>query len=195
AAGRTLHLALNAGTLRRLTDVTWWTGEVGADVQAAAVEIFGGLSIKLERLGAALCHANELKEPRSVRVAILAKPRHLVPEAIHGGASCLIAEIRQVAVDVVHGGAPLPGLDRAPAGNPHRRVRGLDRAWPNVDVALLIEPAVEREGVSLRPGAHHEVVGLVVALAPHARGLTVGEAGVHRRPDRGPGDPPSARNA
>src|SRR5204862_4859996 len=91
--------------------------------------------------------------------------------------------------------APLPGLDRAAARNPDRRMRLLDGPRPDVDIALLVEAAVERKGVLLGPGPHYEIVRLVVAFAQHARVLAIGETGVHWRPDRETGDQPPARDA
>ncbi len=88
----------------------------------------------------------------------------------------LVAVVGEVAVHVVHLRAPAPGLDRAAAGNPDRRMRLLDRPRPDVDVALLVVAAVEGEGVLLGPGLHDEVVRLVVALAQLARVLAVGVA-------------------
>ena len=71
-------------------------------------------------------------------------------------------------------------------------MRALDRARPDVDVALLVEAAVEGEGVGVGPGAQDQVVRLVVAVAQQRRVLAVGVAGVHRRADREAGDQPSA---
>src|SRR6202043_102283 len=113
--------------------------------QAAAVEILGRLAVQLHRLLAALGDADELQEAGAVRIQILAEPLHLLPEALHRGGAVLEAEIRKVRVDVIHLRAPLPGLDRAAAWDPHRRVRPLYRARPDVDVALLVVAAVERK--------------------------------------------------
>src|ERR1700730_2997566 len=101
---------------------------------------------------AALAHTDELQEARSVGVAILTDPRHFFPETVHRRLAYLVAVVGQVTVDVVHLGAPAPGLDRAAAGDPDRRVRILHRSRPDVDVALLIVAAVEGEGVLLGPG-------------------------------------------
>ena len=68
----------------------------------------------------------------------------------------------------------------------------LDRPRPDVHVALLVEAAVEREGVGVGPGAQDQVVRLMIAVAQQRRVLAVGEAGVHRRADREPGDQPPA---
>ena len=74
-------------------------------------------------------------------------------------------------------------------------MRALHRARPDVDVALLVVAAVERERVRVLPGLHHQVVRLVVALAQLRRVLAVGEAVVHRRADRKAGDQPTAGDA
>ena len=74
-------------------------------------------------------------------------------------------------------------------------MRLLDRPRPDVDVALLVEAAVEGERLLLGPGAQHEVVGLVVAVAQLARVGAVGIGRVHRRADREAGDQAPARDA
>ena len=164
-------------------------------MQAAAVEILGGLAIQIHRVLAALADADELQEAGAIRIAVLAQPRHLVPEPVHRGMASLVAVVAQVAVDVVHLGAPLPGLDRAAARYPDRRMRPLDGARPDVHVALLVEAAVEREGVAFRPCLHHQIVRLVVAVAQHGRVLAIGVARVHRRTDREARDQPTAGDA
>ena len=164
-------------------------------MQAAAVEILGRLAVEPVGLLAGLGDADELQKAGVIRVSVLAEPVHLVPEAVHRRLAGLVAEIGQVGVDVVHLGAPVPGLDRAAARDPDRRVRLLHRPRPDVDIALLVEAAVEGKGVLLGPGPHYQVVRLVVALAQHARVLAIGKTGVHRRPDREAGDQPPARDA
>src|SRR5205085_10648193 len=129
--------------LRLLAGITRRTGEARVDVEAAAVEILGRLAIQLERLLARLGDPDELQKPGMVRVPVLAEPVHLLPEPVHRRLPGLVAVIRQVAVDVVHFGAPPPGLDRAAARDPDRRPRLLHRARPDIDVALLVEAAVE----------------------------------------------------
>src|SRR5207248_6394446 len=133
-----------------------------ADVEAAAIEIFRRLRIELHRLLAGLGDPDELQEARAVGVPVLAQARHLLPETVDGRASCLVAVVGEVTVDVVHLRAPLPGLDRAAAGDPDRWMRLLHRPRPDIDVALLIESAVEGEGVALGPGAHDQVMGLAI---------------------------------
>ena len=164
-------------------------------MQAAAEEVLGSLGVQLDRLGAGFRHRHGLREAGAIRIAVLAQPVHLRPVAVHRGPADLVAEVRQERIDVVHLGAPLPGLDRAAAGDPYRRMRALDRARPDVDVALLVIAAVERERVRMLPGLHHQVVRLVIALAELARVLAVGEAVVHRRADREAGDQPAAGDA
>src|SRR5262249_18312481 len=150
-AGGALHLALDTGSLGRLADIARRAGEFGADVEAAAVEVLGRLGIELHGRGATLGNADELQEAGPVRGPILPEARYLVPNAVHGGASGLIAEIGQIGIDVILGGTPLPGLDRAATGNPHGRMRRLDRTRPDIDVALLIEATVEGEGFAFGP--------------------------------------------
>ena len=74
-------------------------------------------------------------------------------------------------------------------------MRLLDRPRPDVDVALLVEAAVEGEGLRLRPGPHHQLVRFQVALAQQAGVLAEGVTGVHRRADRKPRDQPPAGDA
>ena len=165
-------------------------------MQAAAVEILRGLRIEVERLLATLGHADELQEARAVGIAVLAELLHLVPEALHRREAGLVAVVREIAVDVVHLGAPAPRLDRATARDPDRRMRlVLDGARPDVDVALLVVAAVESERVLLGPGPFHEVMCFEVALAQQARVLAIGVAGIHRRADRETRDQPAARDA
>ena len=71
-------------------------------------------------------------------------------------------------------------------------MRSLHRSRPDVHIALLVEAAVEGEGVRVLPGTHHQVVRLEIALAQQARILAVAVAGVHRRADREAGDQPPA---
>ena len=176
AQRRLADLALDAGADRRLGGVAGRRGEARVDVQAAAVEVLGRLAVELPRLGFGLGDADELQEARTVRIRLLAEAFHLLPEAVHRLPRRLVAVVRQIAVDVVHLGAPLPRLDRPAAGNPDRRVRALDGARPDVDVALLVEAAVEGEGLRLGPRPGHEVVRLVVPLAQQRRILAVGRS-------------------
>src|SRR6185312_16844112 len=95
---------------------------------------------------------------------------------------------------VVHLGAPLPCLDRAATWYPDWRVRPLNGTRPDVDIALLVIAAVERERLRLRPGFKQKVVRLEIPLPQLARVLAVGETIVHRRADRETGDQPPAGN-
>ena len=74
-------------------------------------------------------------------------------------------------------------------------MRLLDRPRPDVDVALLVEAAVEGECFLLGPGFHDEVMRLEIFFAQHRGVLAIGVASVHRRPDRETGDEASARDA
>ena len=91
-------LALDADALRRLGRVAGRRGEARVDVQAAAVEILRCLAVEIERLLAALRHGDGLREAGAVRIAVLAEPRHLVPEAVHRGLADLVAVVGEVAV-------------------------------------------------------------------------------------------------
>src|SRR6185312_13874956 len=157
------HLRGDARSLCRLAVVAGRIDVSAVDMEAAAVEILGRLLVELHRLLARLGDADELQEARAIGIAVLAEPLHLAPEAHHGLAPGLVAEIRKVAVDVVHRGAPLPRLDRAAARDPDRRMRLLHRMRPGVDIAQLIEAAVEGEGLAPRPGLQYEVVRLEIA--------------------------------
>src|SRR6185503_13165859 len=106
---------------------------------------------KVEGVLAAFADADELQEARLIGIALLAEPVHFGPETIHRGAAGLVAVVRQIAVDVIHLGAPAPRLDRAAAGHPDRRMRILHRPRPDVHIPLLIEAAVESERVFLGP--------------------------------------------
>ena len=87
----------------------------------------------------------------------------------------LVAEVGEVGVDVVELRAPLPGLDRAAARDPDRRVRLLDRPRPRVDVAELVEASVPREGRRLAPRLHDQVV------APRGSARAAGSGSCRRR--------------
>src|SRR5262249_11936158 len=97
-AGGARHLALDAGPLGRLADAAGRLREFSARVQAAAVEIFRRLGVELHRFGAVLGDARELQESGTVGIPILAEARHLLPEAIHGGAAGLVAEVGKIRV-------------------------------------------------------------------------------------------------
>ena len=86
-------------------------------------------------------------------------------------------------------------FSRASARDDDWRMGALDRARPDVHITLLVETAVERECVRLGPGAHDQVMRLVIALAQLRRVLAVGVTGVHRRADREAGNQPAAGDA
>src|SRR5262249_50247416 len=144
-AGGAADLTDDAGALSGLGDVTRRHRPAWIDPEAAAIKIFRRLTVELHRLLAALGNPNKLQKARATPCPVLPEPRHFVPEALHRGAAVLVAEIRQVGVDVVHRRAPSPGLDRPAARDPDRRVRPLHRPRPDVHIALLVEPAVEGE--------------------------------------------------
>ena len=81
-------------------------------------------------------------------------------------------------------GHPLPGLDAATAGDPDGRMRLLDRAWPDIDVAQLRIFAIEGKWLGSRPGLDHQVMRFIVLVAQHGGHLAIGEVGIHRRPHR-----------
>src|SRR5581483_3549535 len=141
--GRGLDLALEADALRCLGDVARRRGKAQIDVQAATVEVLGGLRVALHGLRAALGHANELQETGPIGIAVLAELGHLVPEALHGPQSGLVAVVGEIAVDVVHLRAPLPRLDGSATRDPNRRMWLLDGPRPDVYIALLVEATVE----------------------------------------------------
>src|SRR6185436_4217266 len=100
---------------RGLAGVARRVGEARIEMQAGVVEIFRRLFVQLHRLIVRLADADELQEPRAVRVRMLALARDLAPETLHRRLARLVAEVREIAVDVVHLRAPLPSLDRAAA--------------------------------------------------------------------------------
>src|SRR6266481_3715864 len=136
-------------------------------MQTAAVEILGGLAIEPVGLLAGLGDTDELQKTGMMRIPVLAEPVHLLPEAAHCRLAGLVAVIGQIAVDIIHLGAPLPSLDRAAARDPDRRVRLLHRPRPDVDITLLVEAAVEGKGVLFGPRPQYEIVRFVVTLAQH----------------------------
>ncbi len=120
-AGGAADLPDDPGALRCLGDVARRHRPARIDAQAAAIEIFGWLTIEPHRLFPAFGDADELQKAGAIRVPVLAEPRHLVPETLHRRAPVLVPEIGQIGVDIIHLGAPLPGLDRAAARDPDRR--------------------------------------------------------------------------
>ena len=90
---------------------------------------------------------------RVVVPAVRLDPRPVATDRL---ANHLVAVVRERAVDEVVLGAEVPRLHRAATGDPHRRVRLLPRARHGVDVALLVEPAVERERLGRLPRLHDQ---------------------------------------
>ena len=144
---------------------------------------------------AGLANADELEESGLIRILVLAQPVHFGPEPIHRCPAGLVSVIGQVAVNVIHFGAPTPGLHRTAAGHPDGGMRMLHRARPDVHVALLIESAVEGEYFGRGPGADDQVVRLVIAFAKLAGIGAVSVAGVHRGADREAGNESPAGDA
>src|SRR5439155_14031272 len=157
--------ALDAATLGLFGGVAGRAGEARIDMEAAAVEILGRLAIEPVGFLAGLGDPDELQEAGVIGVPVLTEPIHLGPKPIHRRLSGLVAVIGQVAVDVIHLGAPPPGLDRAAARDPDRRARLLYGSRPDIDVALLVEAAVEGEGLRLGPRLHDQIVGFEITVA------------------------------
>ena len=78
----------------------------------------------------------------------------------------------------------IPRLNRSATGNIDRRVRLLDWLWPAVDIAELIELAIERENILLGPRPHDEFVSFRILCPGQSWNLAVGEVRVHGRADR-----------
>ena len=170
-------------------------GPVVGDVQAAVVEVRGRFCVVLLGLGVRLRHADELQIACAVRVAVAPGAIDRFPIAPHDVRSRLVAEVAQESVHVVVLGDPLPGFHAAAAGDPDGRMRLLDRPRPDVDVAQLVELAVEGERLRLGPRLDDQVVSFAVLVAQRDRGLAVGEIRVHRRADRKAAHEAAARNA
>ncbi len=137
--------------------------------------------------------ADELEEPGAEGIVVGADPRARLPESVHRGPAALVAEVREVAIDVVELGRPLPRLDAAATRDPHGRVRLLERLRPDVGVADLRVLAVERKDVRPRPRLHHQVVRLVVPVAQGGRVDPVREVHVHRGANGETSHEPAAR--
>jgi hypothetical protein len=106
---------LHPRALRGFGGETRRAGETRIDIQAAAIKILRRLGIKFERLVPVFRHTDELREARAIRIAVLAKPGHFVPEAVHRRLTGFIAVIGQIAVNVVLLCAPASGFDRSAA--------------------------------------------------------------------------------
>ena len=170
-------------------------GKARIDVQAADEEVFGGLGVQLDRLW------HGIPPPRrSVRsrrdMDCGPCPVGPSPPSSRPSWPCRPCGRSRTGTNRRSPSRRTTARSRSSRRrDPHRRMRTLDRARPDVDVALLVVAAVERESVRMLPGLHHQVVRLVVALAELRRVLAVGEAVVHRRADREAGDQPAAGDA
>ena len=140
-------------------------GEAGVDVQALVEEVLHVFGVHLLGLVVGFGDHDLLRERSLVGVEFDAQLAQPVPEALHQGFAANVAIEGEVGVVVAHLGAEVPRLDGAAAGNPDRRVRLLDRARPDVDVADLVVFAVPAEDVGVFPGAADEVVVLAVLVA------------------------------
>src|SRR5207237_5603462 len=95
--------------------------------------------------------ADLLEERAGIRVLLLAELAEPLPVPLHHLLGALVAAEGEVAVVVAVLGAEVPGLDRAEAGDPDRRMRLLDRLRPKIHVPELGVLAVPGERFALRP--------------------------------------------
>jgi hypothetical protein len=191
--GLRADLGPDAGLQRLQRPVTGRFGEALPDVEAFLVEVVHVGGVEALGLAVAVGHAHELEESRTVRVVVGAELADRVPETVHRGLPPLVAEIREVAVDVVELCRPLPRLEAPTPGDPHGRMRRLQRLGPDVHVADLRVLAVECEDLGPRPRLEDQVVGFVVPIAERRRVDPVGEVHVHRGAHREAGDEPTSR--
>ena len=178
------HHALHPGPDRGLCLVARRVGKRRVQVQTPVEEVLGGLPVQPAGLSVSVGHPDELDEASLKRVRLPPQVGHPLPEAPHGGLARLIPEVGEVRVDVVHLGAPLPGLHRPTSRNPNRRMWLLDRAGPRIHVTELRVGAVKGERLLGGPGSDDQVMGLVVALSQGKRVHAVGEARIHWRAHR-----------
>src|SRR5439155_12652296 len=89
-------------------------GEALPDVQALLVEVMHVRRIEALGLGVGVGDADELEKSRAIGVVVDAELADGVPETVHRGLAPLVAEVREVAEDVVELRRPLPRLE-APA--------------------------------------------------------------------------------
>ena len=179
-----LHLALQASPHGFNAHVARHGGESGIPMQAAIVEIQRGFSIQLLGMGIRIGHAHELQEARPMRIHVGTHLFHHLPVALHGILARLVAEIRQIGVEVIVLHAPTPSIHAGPAaGNPDGRVRLLHRPRPHIHIAKLGEFAIERKRLVSLPRPHHEFHAFAIFIAQGGRSLPVAEDRIHRRAD------------
>ena len=194
-AGCSLDHALDPGTHRVGCLVSRGVGEPGVHVQAPVEEVLGRPAVEVAGLGLRVGNREELREPGLERVRFAPGLPHPLPEPLHRPQRRLVPEVREVEVHVPFACAPLPRVDRATTGDPHRWVRLLDGTRPAVDVTQLVMVSAEREDLLLGPRPQDQLDPLVVPLTQRRRVLPVRERGVHRRAHREAGDQPPARDA
>ena len=175
---------------------------VAGRVDEAAVDVLGFVVEPLEVLAVELGghllvigDADELDHARAVGVARQVVGVDDRPELLEGAARALEAGEGERGVHMAFLADPVPGLDGAPAGNPDRRARLLERPRPDVDVAELRVAPVEGEGFLLRPGADDQPLGLAVLLAERDRVLPVAVVRIHARTDGEAGDDAATAHA
>ena len=168
--------------------VTGRFGEGRVHAKHLLVEIFHVLLVIFFCLLVCLRNAHQLQKSQAVGVVIDSTLGNSLPIALDDVVAAQIAVVGQVAVHVVPIQHPVPGLQAAGTGDPHRRVRLLHRTRPDTDVAQLVVLAVENRRLVLGPGLHDHVVRLGVTVTQGNGHLPVREGSVHRGSHRKTGD-------
>src|SRR5262249_58460793 len=108
---------------------------------------------------------DQWRKAEPIRIGVAAALRHRLPEIITeavGVLGAVVAEMAEAVVAIDHefhrGGA-------AGTGNPDRRMRLLDRPWPEGEHRQLIVPAVPGEDLLCLPGLQPQLQRFAVALA------------------------------
>src|SRR5207245_8822353 len=130
-ARRGAHLGAAAVLHRLHGAVAGRLREAFPDVQTFLIEVVHVREIFALGLRDGLRDAHELKESRAERIVVGADPRDRLPEAVHRGPAPLVAEVREVAVDVVELRRPLTRLNAPAARVPHERARLPELPRPN----------------------------------------------------------------
>ena len=164
-------------------------------VQQLVKEILGVLGVKVFRLGIGLGDADELQKTQAIRIVVAALAHRVVPIAVGHRLGVLGAEIAQMTEAVVVLDDIFGGGGKAGAGNPHRRMRLLDRPRPQVDHAELIMLAVPGENLARRPRLEHQRQRLAEALALLDRHDAVTDHRVRRQAGGKSGHQPAAADA
>ncbi len=135
---------------------------------------------------------HQLQEAGAVRIGLDTAYLTAIPVAFENLAAPDEAEITQVAIAIVVVQTPIPGLDAATTGNPHRRMGLLHWAWPNIDIAQLRILAVKTERLRTGPGLDDEIVSFLILVAQGGRNFTIGKIRIHRGADRKAGNKTAA---